>query len=112
MSGGTSGESAINYGVIKELLPDLPAKLQADLALVAQVAPVLAPQLKGNPRQAKRFLNLAFLRERLTSAIGIPADLPVLAKLAALEYFDESAFSQIATWNAEAPGASPQIRAL
>jgi predicted KAP-like P-loop ATPase len=109
---GSTGAVAINYGVIKELLTDLPETLQADLALVAQVAPVLAPQLKGNPRQAKRFLNLVFLRERLAKAIGLTVDMSVLAKLASLEYFDEEAFSQIATWNAEAPGASPQICAL
>lgn len=108
----STGAVAINYGVIKDLLTKLSDKLQADLALVAQVAPVLAPQLKGNPRQAKRFLNLVFLRERLAKAIGLTVDMSVLAKLAALEYFDEDAFSQIATWNAEAPGASPQIRAL
>jgi KAP-like P-loop domain-containing protein len=106
------GEAALNYGVIKELLGEVPERLQADLALVAQVAPVLAPQLKGNPRQAKRFLNLVFLRGRLASGLGITVDMPVLAKLAALEYFDEIAFSQIATWNAESPGASPHILAL
>lgn len=106
------GEAALNYGVIKDLLGDMSKELESDIALVAQIAPVLASQLKGNPRQAKRFLNLVFLRELLAKGLGIKVDMQVLAKLAALEYFDEVAFSQIATWNAESPGASPHILSL
>jgi predicted KAP-like P-loop ATPase len=106
------GGASVNYGIVNDLLGTIPDKLQKDLAIIAQVAPVLAPQLKGNPRQAKRFLNLIFLREQLANAMALPIDMPVLAKLSALEYFDEGAFSQIATWNAEAPGSSSQIRWL
>jgi hypothetical protein len=96
------GGASVNYGIINDLLGTIPDKLQKDLAIIAQVAPVLAPQLKGNPRQAKRFLNLVFLREQLAGAMALPIDMSVLAKLAALEYFDEDAFSRVATWNAEA----------
>jgi hypothetical protein len=106
------GEDALNYGVLKGLLGTVPAKLEPDLALVSQIAPVLAPQLKGNPRQAKRFLNLVFLRGQIARGLGIKVDMPVLAKLATLEYFDVAAFSQIATWNFDSPGSSPHISAL
>ncbi len=103
---------ALNYSLVEETLNVVPRELGADIALVEQVAPVLAPQLKGNPRQAKRFLNLVFLRGRLAKGLGIASDMPVLAKLAALEYFDEDAFATIASWNSESPGASAHVRAL
>lgn len=76
----------------------IPASAGPDLALAAELAPVLFERLEGNPRRLKRFLNAFWVRADIANRRGIVLDPPVLAKLMVLERIDEDAFGQILDW--------------
>ncbi len=79
---------AFDVNRARDLLPggEVPAQLQEDFDLVAQIVPVLTPGLGGNPRRAKRFLNTLLLRLSLGARRGLRLERRVLAKLMLLEY--------------------------
>lgn len=89
---------AFDVSRARALLPDgvVPDKLQEDLDLVAQVVPVLAPGLGGNPRRAKRFLNALLLRLSLARRRGLELERRILAKLMLLEYIRPEFFRTLA----------------
>lgn len=99
-----------NYGIAKEVLGELPAALQDDLALSARLAPVLAAGLQGNPRLIKRFLNSLLLRIQLAEARRVSLNKQILAKLMLLEYFQLARFRQVAEWQAEQSGMPVQLK--
>jgi len=74
----------------------VPADLQSDLDLTAQIAPVLTPGLNGNPRRTKRFLNTLLLRLSMGEARGLRLERRVLAKLMLLEYLRSEFFKSLA----------------
>jgi KAP family P-loop domain len=53
---------AMNEGIAREALGELPDPLAEAFALTRQIAPTLASGLRGNPRQLKRFMNTFILR--------------------------------------------------
>ena len=63
---------------------------------------IVASTLKGNPRQAKRFLN-TFITKRQLSKIyyGDEIDISILAKLLVLQKLDNDLFIQLNEWNKE-----------
>lgn len=67
--------------------------------IVSKVAKVIALELKGNPRQAKRFLNTFLVRKKLGEIYNIgrgkTLDYKVLAQLTALEYLDKNLFREL-----------------
>lgn len=63
---------------------------------------VMACTLKGNPRQAKRFLNTFLIRKNLADIYykkDSEFDYSILAKLMSLEYIDEKLFKELYKWS-------------
>lgn len=67
--------------------------------IVSKVAKVIALELKGNPRQAKRFLNTFLVRKKLGEIYSVgrgkTLDYEVLAQLTALEYLSKNLFREL-----------------
>jgi hypothetical protein len=77
---------------------------EAELDLVAQIAPVLTPGLSGSPRRTKRFLNTLLLRLSMGEDRGLALNRRVLAKLMLLEYLKPEFFRQLARLQAADQG--------
>ena len=80
----------------------VPEQLKSALTFTAGAAHLITENLKGNPRQVKRFLNAFILRRKL----GIVAKMEsvrdeVLLKLMLLEYSNETRFREMARWHEE-----------
>lgn len=69
-----------------------------ELPLAAQLAPVLAQKLAGNPRRLKRFLNAYWLRADIAARRDAELEPPVLAKLLILERLDAEGFNTVLDW--------------
>ncbi len=95
----------------RELIEDKDAlgKLQGDLDLVAQIAPVLTPGLSGSPRRTKRFLNMLLLRMSIANDRGLSLQRTVLAKLMLLEYLKPEFFKQLARLQADQEGKPVEL---
>ncbi|HBG7379524.1 TPA: hypothetical protein KRD64_002088 [Clostridioides difficile] len=100
----------LNQQTIKECIPEI--KLEEKLLkgktyqdyikmfeIVRKVAKVISLELKGNPRQAKRFLNTFLVRKKLGEIYSVgeksTLDYEVLAQLTALEYLDKNVFREL-----------------
>jgi hypothetical protein len=69
---------------------------------ISVTSDVMACTLKGNPRQAKRFLNTFLIRKNLADIYykkDTEFDYSVLAKLMSLEYIDENLFKELYKWS-------------
>ena len=69
---------------------------------ISVASDVMACTLKGNPRQAKRFLNTFLIRKSLADIYykkDSGFDYSVLAKLMSLEYIDENLFKELYKWS-------------
>lgn len=104
---------AMNVGIARDVTT-VPAAAEADFELVARIAGVLGPALKGNPRQLKRFLNGLELRRGLANRRGVMDELDeaVLAKLAVLEYAERRRFQELHEAQLSASGKPPALKAL
>lgn len=72
--------------------------------IIGKTSDVIASILKGNPRQAKRFLNSFLIRKSLAEIYykaDRTFDYAVLAKLMALEYIDMDRFKELYKWAVE-----------
>lgn len=87
------GESAIDYEQIKEIINSesdiykAGRKNECDevAKVILQIRSIVAHTLKGNPRQAKRFLNTFITKRQLSKLYyGDELDMGVMAKLLAL----------------------------
>lgn len=87
----------------------VPPQLELDLDLAAQVAPMLAPGLGGNPRRVKRFLNTLLLRMALAEDRGLELQRQVLAKLMMLEYVRPGFFKKLAELQANQGGKPNEL---
>lgn len=87
---------------------ELPAELKAALSFTAGAAPMFTENLKGNPRQVKRFLNAFVLRRKLSKVARMESLRDdVLLKLMLLEYSNEQRFRELAGWH-EAQKQTPK----
>ena len=87
--------SAMNYGIAKPFIEGRYPELHSDLAVISEIAPVLAQFLNGKPREAKRFLNILYLRRALAAKIHVHIEFDVLAKMTVLEYFDTDVYRRL-----------------
>lgn len=105
---GADGVSELSFDLqaARSLLggSSVPPQLELDLDLAAQVAPMLAPGLGGNPRRVKRFLNTLLLRMALAEDRGLELQRQVLAKLMLLEYVRPDFFRKLAELQADQGG--------
>ncbi len=92
-----------------------PGPLEEALILSDQLAPMLADQTKGNPRQVKRFLNALLLRQSIAAARGLHDDIKTtaLAKVMLAERFLPDLYEQLAVEAANsANGTAPMLLEL
>ncbi len=90
----------------------IPVSFESDLDLVAQIAPILAPGLGGNPRRTKRFLNTLMLRMVISEDRSLPVKRRVLAKLMLLEYLKPEFFRQLAQLQSQQDGKPEELPLL
>ena len=70
--------------------------------IIEEIREIIASTLKGNPRQAKRFLNTFITKRQLAKIYyGDELDIAVLAKLLVLQKLDNDLFIQLNEWNKE-----------
>jgi hypothetical protein len=90
---------------------DLPAVLKDALSFTAGAAHLITENLKGNPRQVKRFLNAFVLRRKLAKVAKMDTLRDdVLLKLMLLEYSNEARFRELARWHEEQNETPKQIK--
>lgn len=93
-----------NYGIAEEILGDISSELAEDLSIAQRISSVLVEQLKGNPRQCKRFLNKLILRIEMAKAKQVVLKQRILAKLMLLEYFSSQFFRELSELQAAEEG--------
>lgn len=70
--------------------------------IIDEIREIVASTLKGNPRQAKRFLNTFITKRQLAKIYyGDEIDISILAKLLVLQKLDNDLFIQLNEWNKE-----------
>lgn len=68
--------------------------------VIEGIREIIASTLKGNPRQAKRFLNTFITKRKLAKIYyGDEIDVAILAKLLVLQKLDNELFVQLNEWN-------------
>ena len=73
-----------------------------DALIVDSIRSIVSVTLKGNPRQAKRFLNTFVTKKRLSQMYyGDDLDMRILAKLLVLQKLDPDLFNELNAWNKE-----------
>jgi len=88
----------------------LPPILKEALSFTAGAAHLITENLKGNPRQVKRFLNAFVLRRKLAKVAKMDTMRDdVLLKLMLLEYSNETRFRELARWHEEQDETPKQI---
>lgn len=71
-------------------------------SIIDEIREIVASTLKGNPRQAKRFLNTFITKRQLAKIYyGDEIDISILAKLLVLQKLDNDLFIQLNEWNKE-----------
>ncbi|WP_297522494.1 P-loop NTPase fold protein [uncultured Clostridium sp.] len=76
--------------------------------VIEKTSKVVAGVLKGNPRQAKRFLNTFLVRKSMAEIYYGNSNnikIEILAKLLSLEYIDIDLFKKLNEWNNKSDGA-------
>jgi hypothetical protein len=87
--------------------------LRTALNFVAGGAALITENLKGNPRQVKRFLNAFILRRKLAKVAQIDTCKDeVLLKLMLLEYSEPQRFKELSKWQEDEKGHPKAIKAL
>ena len=74
------------------------------------IADVVSTSLKGNPRQAKRFLNTYYIRKRMAEIQGLKPNLSILAKLMVLEEIDRGLFNDLYVWQSANNGKAEELK--
>lgn len=115
-------DTPIDYASIEEILSKITVRykpntsitdLQNETSIISKISPAVSSSLKGNPRQAKRFLNTFFVRKSLAPLyFGEDIDLSIMAKLLALETIDIRAFRKLYEWSSEYNGEIKQLKEI
>lgn len=86
---------------------------EVDAEIISKIGPAVSSSLKGNPRQAKRFLNTFFVRKNLAALyFGKEINLAIMAKLLALETIEIKAFRKLYEWNSSFDGEIKELKAI
>jgi len=84
-------------------------EFKEQLLIFETIGDVIAGSLKGNPRQAKRFLNTFHIRKRMAEIQGFNPNLAVLAKLMVLEEVDKVLFNELYVWQSQNEGKPDKL---
>lgn len=82
------------------------------LMIFENIADVVSTSLKGNPRQAKRFLNTYYIRKRMAEIQGLKPNLSILAKLMVLEEIDRDLFNDLYVWQSSNNGKAEELKKI
>lgn len=76
-------------------------EFEENIAVISGIKSIVAGNLKGNPRQTKRFLNTYVTKKKLAELYygKNSLDIKTLAKLLVLQKLDSDLFSQLNEWN-------------
>ncbi|WP_163880828.1 KAP family P-loop NTPase fold protein [Paenibacillus favisporus] len=85
---------------------------EVQLDVFGRVADVISTTLKGNPRQAKRFINTFYVRKKLSEIQNLELDLGILAKLMVLEYTNLDLFREMYSWHITNEGFARELAPL
>ncbi|AIF45100.1 P-loop NTPase fold protein [Virgibacillus sp. SK37] len=85
---------------------------ELQLDVFGSVGDIISSTLKGNPRQAKRFLNSFYIRKRLSEIQNLNLDLRILAKLMVLEYTHIELFRELYTWHVKNEGYPKELEEI
>jgi predicted KAP-like P-loop ATPase len=85
-------------------------EFKEQLLIFEKIGDVVAGSLKGNPRQAKRFLNTFYIRKRMAEIQNFTPDLSVLAKLMVLEEIDNDLFNELYVWQSQDEGKADKLK--
>lgn len=85
-------------------------EFQKNLIIFENIADVVSTSLKGNPRQAKRFLNTYYIRKRMAEIQGLKPNLSILAKLMVLEEIDRGLFNDLYVWQSANNGKAEELK--
>lgn len=88
----------VDKAFVAGLVPDCPPGLLNRLALAERIAPILttSPNIQGNPRLIKRFLNTLSMRSSMARIQSVTVDEEVLVKLLLFERCgDKDAYSEL-----------------
>ena len=102
----------VDRAFIESLYDDLPTDLIGRLDTADRLAPLMtsAPQISGNPRIIKRFLNALSIRMTISNAHGVGVDEAVLAKMLLFERCGNSkAYEELTRKVNEAPDGKPRF---
>lgn len=87
-------------------------EFKSHLTIFENIADVVSTSLKGNPRQAKRFLNTYYIRKRMAEIQGLKPKLSILAKLMVLEEIDRGLFNDLYVWQSANNGKSEELKEI
>lgn len=88
------------------------SEFKEQLLIFETIGDVVAGSLKGNPRQAKRFLNTFYIRKRMAEIQNFSPDLAVLAKLMVLEEIDNDLFNEVYIWQSQNEGKADKLKEI
>jgi len=75
-------------------------EFEKDIDIINKIKDIIAYTLKGNPRQAKRFLNTFVTKRKLAeNYFGDDIDIKILTKLLVLQKLDINLFKTLNEWN-------------
>jgi len=81
-----------------------------DAEIINGIKTIVSTTLKGNPRQAKRFLNTFITKKELSKMyFGDEMDQQILAKLLVLQKLNIDLFKQLNEWNKEFDGTNKKL---
>lgn len=99
-------EDIIDFSKLNELVndyisPDKKTDFSETAKIISGIKGLISGNLKGNPRQAKRFLNTFMTKRKLAELYYTKSeiDLTVLAKLLVLQKLDPNLFMELHEWN-------------
>ena len=95
------------------LADDKQKNFALELGIIDEIRVVVSSSLKGNPRQAKRFLNAFSIKKELaTLYFGNDIDLRYLAKLLALYLINQDLFKMLQNWACGYTGDIKELHSL
>lgn len=113
-------DTRITLPEIKLMISDLglkyipsEVKFMEDANIIDSIRDIVSSTLKGNPRQAKRFLNTFVTKKSLAQMYyGNDIDMRILAKLLVLQKLDSDLFNQLNEWNKEFTLCNDKFKAM
>ncbi len=109
-------DTALNPQELMERLEPATVKnsFMQDVEVISKISNTVSASLKGNPRQAKRFMNTFFLRKNLAHLYYSKEEinLSILAKLLALETIDIQMLRKLHEWHFAFDGSIQQLKKL